>query len=67
MPKALTPARRGPSPAGQSRSSVLTKNGLAAKSMSGFGSEKLSEAGIWRCSSASTALARLPEPAATPR
>ena len=37
---------------------VLTKNGLAAKSICGFGVSKLRLAGISRCSSASTVLMR---------
>ena len=37
MPKALTPARRGVEFWGQGRSLSLTKNGLLAKSISGFG------------------------------
>ena len=41
-PKALTPPRRTPdSGRTQSRSSVLTRKGLLAKSMSGLGREKL--------------------------
>ncbi len=37
MPNELTPARIGPSVSGQSRGSLLTWNGVAAKSIRGFG------------------------------
>jgi len=37
MPNELTPARRGSASVIQGRSSVLTKNGLESKSISGFG------------------------------
>ncbi len=68
MPSELTPAtRRRPGGTSQARSSVLTKNGDAAKSMSGLGSPKLRLGGICRCRSDSTVLMRPVAPAAAPR
>ena len=67
MPNALTPARRGSPFAVQSVSRSATRNGLAAKSMAGFGVAKCRLGGIWRCSRASTALIRPVTPAAASR
>ena len=66
-PSELTPARRGAPPRAQSRSVALTKNGLLAKSISGFGASKCRLGGIWRCRSATTVLIRLATPAAVSR
>ncbi len=41
MPNELTPARRGPRPAGQGRATPLTTNGLVAKWHLGLG--------VWKC------------------
>ena len=64
-PNALTPARRT-SPAGRShsRSSVFTRNGEWAKSMSGFGAWKLIDGGSTPSDSASTVFRRPAPPAA---
>ncbi len=68
MPSEFTPARRGvPAGASQSRSRVLTWNGLFAKSISGLGSVKFRLAGICRCCSASTVLISPDTPAARSR
>ena len=66
-PNALTPARRGPSWRGQSRSALLTKNGLPAKSICGLGVSKCRLGGSWLCSIASTALSSPAMPAAASR
>ena len=67
MPREVTPARRGTPSVSQSRSSVLTKNGLLAKSICGFGRSKWRLGGICRCSRASTALISPQTPAAESR
>src|SRR5262249_56543275 len=55
IPREVTPARRGiPAIRSQARSSVLTKNGLFSKSISGFGFEKLRLGGRRRFSRART-------------
>ncbi len=67
MPKELTPARSGPVPLFHSVFSVLTKNGPAAKSMSGLGSVKCRLGTRVRCSSISAVLIRPAMPAAVSR
>src|SRR5580698_781756 len=64
IPKELTPARRGPSREFQGLHASLTKNGLFAKSICGLGSRKFRDAGMVRCSRASTVLMRPATPAA---
>ncbi len=65
--RSCTPARRGALPASQSASRELTKNGLAAKSISGFGSSKWRLGGIFPWRSISTVLIRPATPAAASR
>ena len=65
-PSEFTPARRGAS-AFQAVSRALTRNGLASKSIAGFGRSKPRLGGIWRWWSASAALIRLATPAAVSR
>ena len=66
-PSELTPARRGTPAVVQSRSAVLTKNGLLSKSHPGFGRSKCRLGGICLFLSASTVLMRPATPAAVSR
>ena len=61
-PSELTAASRGRSPAGQSRHCVLTKNGLAAKSIFGLGLRKLRLGGIFPFFNAKRSLDQSGEP-----
>jgi hypothetical protein len=67
MPKLLTPARRGDSPRAHSRNRALTKNGLSAKLIFGFGLTKCRLGGINLFSSMSTVLMSPATPAAASR
>ncbi|MNV64020.1 hypothetical protein D3C71_1566450 [compost metagenome] len=67
MPKELTPARRGCAPMGHARASVLTKNGLAPKSICGLGVSKFRLGGRVACLSAITVLMSPVTPAAASR
>src|SRR5258708_33080891 len=67
MPSEVTPARRGLPAATHSESSALTKKGLPAKSIIGFGFSKWRLAVKWLFSRARAGLVRHAPPAAAAR
>src|SRR5690606_10682399 len=64
IPNELTPARRGWSVRGHGRGALLTKKGLSAKLICGFGASKCKLGGICLCLSAKAVLVSPALPAA---